>query len=189
MGLDSYLEKVKKVKGVPFGVLKKIHDINELKEKNIDLYHEIKDNIVPRGQYIQWASIFEEVGYWRKANHIHAWFVENIQSNNDDCEYYKVSKRDIETLLDICNRVIESLENKPMKNITITEYGNKYEFKVFSDSSVAEKTLPTQEGFFFGGTHYDEYYLEDCKYTKKLCEDILKDFDFENYHLCYSSSW
>ena len=26
-----------------------------------------------------WARIMEQVGYWRKANQIHNWFVENVQ--------------------------------------------------------------------------------------------------------------
>ena len=27
----------------------------------------------------------EEVGYWRKANAIHGWFVRNVQNGKDDC--------------------------------------------------------------------------------------------------------
>lgn len=31
-------------------------------------------------------EITEEVGYWRKANAIHGWFVDNVQKGNDDCK-------------------------------------------------------------------------------------------------------
>ena len=32
------------------------------------------------------SYIDEEVGYWRKANAIHKWFVDNVQDGNDDCK-------------------------------------------------------------------------------------------------------
>ncbi len=31
--------------------------------------------------------------------------------------------------------------------------------QVAADPSKAEELLPTQSGFFFGGTEYDEYYM------------------------------
>ena len=35
-------------------------------------------------------EIVEEVGYWRKANQIHNWFVKNVQKDQDDCKEYRV---------------------------------------------------------------------------------------------------
>lgn len=46
--------------------------------------------------------IRESVGYWRKANQIHKWFVDNVQDGNDDCKSYYVSTEDLEKLLNIC---------------------------------------------------------------------------------------
>lgn len=48
--------------------------------------------------------------------------------------------------------------------------------KVLADNSLAQELLPTQSGFFFGGTEYDDYYfydVEDClkqmkEYRNKL---------------------
>ena len=31
------------------------------------------------------------IGYWRKANHIHRWFVLNVQNNEDDCKEHDVT--------------------------------------------------------------------------------------------------
>ena len=42
-----------------------------------------------------------ETGYWRKANHIHQWFVENIQDGNDDCREYYVPRERLKELLEI----------------------------------------------------------------------------------------
>lgn len=33
--------------------------------------------------------------YWRKANQIHRWFVENVQHNIDNCAMYYVSKNEL----------------------------------------------------------------------------------------------
>ncbi len=194
MGLDMYLDRVKKVKDVPFSVIKEIGDLDELKEKDVDLYNKIKDSIIKIGTNFSWDSLYEEVGYWRKANHIHKWFVDNVQNGEDDCNYYEVTKDDITNLLDSCNKVIESLKNSKVKTVNIkvgwNSNGDIYDdIEVFEDTKVADELLPTQSGFFFGGTEYDKCYLEDIEDTKKLCEKILKEFDFENYHLTYCSSW
>jgi hypothetical protein len=47
--------------------------------------------------------------------------------------------------------------------------------------------VPTQRGFFFGSTDYDQYYLEDIKYTKDVLEGLLAEEPMGTYH--YSSSW
>ena len=49
--------------------------------------------------------------------------------------------------------------------------------------------LPTQEGFFFGSTDYDEYYYRMLVYTKERLNYILKNIDFEKESIYYSSSW
>ncbi len=41
------------------------------------------------------------------------------------------------------------------------------------DSSVASELLPTQDGFFFGNTGYDQFYWNDLEYTKNAIEAIL----------------
>lgn len=50
-----------------------------------------------------YERIIDQVGYWRKANHIHNWFVENVQDGEDDCRYHgEVTKEDLEELLVSC---------------------------------------------------------------------------------------
>ena len=53
-------------------------------------------------------EIVEEVAYWRKANHIHKWFVENVQDGIDDFRDYYVSSEQLTQLRDICREVIKS---------------------------------------------------------------------------------
>lgn len=74
---------------------------------------------------------------------------------------------------------------------------------VLEDTETAEELLPTQEGFFFGGTDYDQYYWDDLGFTKKRLEAVLatvekdqngwgwhcKGEDDWNLTLQYHSSW
>mgnify|MGYP007049617583 CR=1 FL=1 len=103
-----------------------------------------------------------KAGYWRKANQIHKWFVENVQSGTDDCGYYDVSRQDLIDLKEICNKVIANKE-------------------------LAPTTLPTESGFFFGATEYDDWYYNDLSETVEMLDKALnlgKEWDFE-----YHSSW
>ena len=109
------------------------------------------------------AYIIEEVGYWRKANHIHNWFVQNVQNGVDDCNAYYVEEKELEKLLDICNKILEN-------------------------PKLGESLLPTQSGFFFGSTEYDEWYLEGIKYTKELLEEALE-VKSHGVYFEYESSW
>ena len=58
--------------------------------------------------------------------------------------------------------------------------------KVLDDHSLAEELLPTEEGFFFGSTDYDEYYYKDLEETVEMLEPLLED---EVGEYSYCSSW
>jgi hypothetical protein len=106
--------------------------------------------------------VIEEVGYWRKANQIHNWFVENVQDGKDECQESYVSREQLQELLNICKIV----------NI---------------DNTKAEQLLSTQSGFFFGGTEYDEWYFNDIDNTIKILEDALSDENADDF--TYRASW
>ena len=125
-----------------------------------------------------WYSIMKQVGYWRKANEIHNWFVENVQDGEDDCDYHNECTMEIlEDLLHTCKTVLDSCA---------TTYRDG---QVVIDSSVAEELLPRCRGFFFGGDGYDEYYVSDIVDTIKILEDVLATTDFETQMVFYISSW
>lgn len=111
-----------------------------------------------------YSSEIELAVYWRKANQIHNWFVTNVQDGEDDQGIYEVTKEQLETLLDILKRVQ-------------------------ADHSLSEELLPTQEGFFFGGTAYDDSYFEDVDTTIVSLEKIIAETDFEEQKTCYSCWW
>lgn len=100
------------------------------------------------------SCIVEQVGYWRKANQIHRWFVENVQDGEDDGREYYVSREKLLELKRICQKILA--EQNEGKRIAL-----------------AKSLLPTQEGFFFGSQKYDEDYFCDL-------EDTVKIIDFLN---------
>lgn len=106
------------------------------------------------------SYIEERAGYWRKANHIHQWFVTNAQDGTDDCKEYYITKENIEALKQACEAVLN--ENKK-----------------------AAELLPTSEGFFFGDQQYDEWYFDSLKETIKILTPLV-DVSGEIY---YSASW
>ena len=139
------------------------------------------------------CKVIEEVAYWRKANQIHNWFVENVQGGNDDCGSYYVDTEKLEALLGIVNEVLDSInliDGQIINGYTIENGNKKFNYEdgqLIEDSSIAQKLLPTSEGFFFGSTEYDEYYYQDLVYTKQILEEILAREEIDDYY--YHSSW
>ncbi|MBR1445475.1 MAG: hypothetical protein IJ586_00100 [Alloprevotella sp.] len=105
--------------------------------------------------------------YWRKANAIHKWFVDNIQGGNDDCRTYQVSVEDLCRLHDTCKEVLEStrLVDAEIQNGTINGVPNMVQGKKLEDPSKAQELLPVSSGFFFGSQGYNQYYWEDLEHT------------------------
>lgn len=194
MGLDMFLWKMKKQKGKTFDEVMEIkrkldnEEIKGVEKENLKMYmfHTKLENI-----NYEYDSLFKEVYYWRKANAIHQWFVDNIQDGIDDCGDYRVTQKDIQLLIDTLKEVYNSLCNKEMITKKVKDGSIEYETKVFKeeDLEIAKQLLPTQEGFFFGGTEYDEYYFEQIKDTLNDLQIINECFDFENNYLIYGSSW
>lgn len=194
MGLDMFLWKMKKQKGKTFDEVMEIkrkldnEEIKGVEKENLKMYmfHTKLENI-----NYEYDSLFKEVYYWRKANAIHQWFVDNIQNGNDDCEDYRVTQKDLQILIDTLKEVYNSLCNKEMITKKVQDGSIEYEIKVFKeeDLEIAKQLLPTQEGFFFGGIEYDEYYFEQIKDTLNDLQIINECFDFENNYLIYGSSW
>ena len=191
MGLDMYLDRCDRR---AWGF--KSVDLDDVKANNPALYDVLKPYIHKRGsEYYSWDSLFEKVGYWRKANAIHRWFVENVQNDVDDCDYYEVSKEQLEALLNICKEVKASaqLEKGWVKNGETLANGqwcpNYVEGETIVNPEVADELLPTQDGFFFGSTEYDQYYMQDILDTIDIITKVLETTDFEREMITYCSSW
>ena len=207
MGLDMYLEKTKRV--LPEGSENQLLLLNlathwlsynmdeetctfeEYCGANKDILKEVggldavknaaelvKPNLVAIAEWVEETeegkkhvicrSIWSEIGYWRKANHIHKCFVDCVQDGEDDCEKYEVTESNLLDLKAVCEEVL-NLKGK--------------------DEGKIEELLPTQGGFFFGDTTYDEYYFSEVEGTIKIINEVLETTDFEKELVVYQSSW
>lgn len=155
MGLDMYLTATRYVS-------KYFVNTDEETSKTIgSLFPELANFVEEDGSFpIKGVRI--EAGYWRKANSIHGWFVQNVQDGDDDCGIYPVGRDQLIQLRDHCQQVLDNPE-------------------------LADDLLPTRAGFFFGDTSYDEYYFSDLKDTIDIinkCLTLPELWDFE-----YHASW
>lgn len=155
MGLDMYLSAKKYMSKYFDGAdVERIEKVNEI----------FGITGIEDGDYGAQEVTFR-VAYWRKANAIHDWFVQNVQEGVDECQEAWVSREQLLELVEVCKQVL-------------------------ADNSKAEELLPTRSGFFFGGTDYDEWYLGDLKYTVERIEKILADPAFDkSFSFYYQSSW
>jgi hypothetical protein len=156
MGLDMYLTGKR--------YISKYFDDGDTDRANIiaEQFPELRERKGRWGDDSPVKGVSIEAGYWRKANQIHKWFVDNVQGGQDDCGYYRVSREQLEELRDLCRQVLDFRH-------------------------LATDRLPPQEGFFFGSKDIDEWYWQDVEQTIQIIEDALSlpdTWDFE-----YHSSW
>lgn len=106
---------------------------------------------------------YDEIGYWRKANAIHRWFVQQVQEGVDECQWSMVTRDHLQALHARVRQVLAHPDEAP-------------------------RVLPTQAGFFFGSTAYDEWYFSDLRETDEIVSRALK-MPEEDYCILYRASW
>ena len=112
---------------------------------------------------LQFAEVKLQLAYWRKANAVHRYFIDKCAGGKDECQDIYVEREMLQKLVNDCQTVL-------------------------NDKRQARELLPTQSGFFFGGTDYDEYYYEDLENTVEMLNKILKDSP-EDWEFEYRASW
>ena len=50
-------------------------------------------------------------------------------------------------------------------------------------------SFPTQEGFFFGSTEYDDLYWEDVRQLRAFVDKQLAEFDFDKHKIYFNAWW
>lgn len=154
MGLDMYLTATKYV-----------GRWNHCDEAEKKAYDTITKAIGLEGHICEGApSLNVEImlAYWRKANAIHKWFVDNVQHGDDNCGRYYVGREKLHELLTLCQQVLASKDTGE---------------------------LPPQAGFFFGSTAVDDGYWDDLQHTIDQLQAVLGNEKFAKLDLFYQSSW
>ena len=148
MGLDMYLTAKKYL----------------WRNKDAEIVEVIKAERVRGMGDMEPKEIACRAAYWRKANAIHQWFVDNVQEGEDDCREYEVSAEQLSELANLCNKIL-------------LERGKSTE------------ELPPSEGFFFGSNEIDDYYWECLQYTKDTIEKLMLTEGIDEWTFYYQSSW
>ena len=105
--------------------------------------------------------------YWRKVNAVHNWFVNTCANGVDECQQIPVTRSNLLALRDAVS-MIASKKNP----------------------ALAQEFLPTQSGFFFGSTEYDDYYWSDMQYTADELNRVLSETtDDYGIDFFYQASW
>lgn len=154
MGLDMYLYKREYVSGW-----------NYRKDADTSLYDTIIEKLgVSKCDASPHANVEVCIAYWRKANAVHAWFV-NLAGGVDECQPIYVTRDHLVELRDLCASVIKQ-------------------------PAMAGDVMPTQGGFFFGSLDYDEWYMDDMKNTVDQLDKILADNPEDSWaSFIYQASW
>ena len=169
MGLDMYLHAEKYISR---------NDYNSFDRETMDfpptnpLFDTLisateSENLIDKAD---WTGIKVEipVGYWRKANAIHGYIVQNHAGGVDECQRIQLTADDLRVLRDLCLEVINHHHDS-------------------GSTTMAESILPTSQGFFFGSYAYDEYYYQDLRHTIDICNRALSESDCD--YFIYQASW
>lgn len=156
MGLDMYLYAELYVGGE----YRRDNDSITIKDSEHALYR--GELTVPVKEIV---SVTLKAGYWRKANAIHRWFVDNVADGNDDCRPNYLGLDTLEELKSLC-------------------------LEVLSDHAKADELLPSGSGFFFGSTAYDEAYYKDLMDTVKIIDHAISmNTKYAGLGFYYRASW
>lgn len=119
------------------------------------------------------VTFTEMVGYWRKANHIHKWFVDNVQDGNDDCHEYYVPIKKLHELRDTCFDILSKLHGmeirvpkkdvEDFKNANTKFYGSSINQRITIDVNNLE-TVKSLTGY---------HILTKSQIEKCGCQDNL----------------
>ena len=161
MGLDMYLYRQQYVSGYNYQ--------REQGSPEVALFDAIVKTLdVTPAAHAPHLTVDVCVAYWRKANAIHGWFVNELAGGVDECQKIPVSVEQLRQLRDLAWHV----------SVTPT---------------LASHVLPTQSGFFFGSYDYDEWYMEDMKNTVEQLDAILAEIPADaspwDYSFTYQASW
>jgi hypothetical protein len=185
MGLDMFLRAEKYISDYRWG-----SDEEESQYKTIVDLFQAQPFVDPSTSS---GTVSLTVGYWRKANAIHKWFVDTVQKGEDDCGTYYVSRDQLKELREVCLRVLGAVSTVEGQIHVGTSFGagvqsEHYEVgQVVANPETAAALLPTADGFFFGSTGYHEGYLLDVKETITIIDRALAmptDWTFQ-----YHASW
>lgn len=162
MGLDMYLSARKYISRIDFS---NRDDLQAQTPEFRDIVKITGMSGMEEPEGFAGAYVEIPVMYWRKANQVHNWFVNELADGVDDCRPLELTVERLRELVELCDKIVE-------------------------DNSKAEELLPTESGFFFGATEYDEYYFGEVAHTADRLRYIVAEAEAKGIDwLVYQASW
>ena len=207
MGLDIFIHKVKNVRNSKYEPLKSIKEYAEINEQRakdkikafadtcIKDLESLKDNA--ESYKVAYDKIFNvkikdyTKCYWiveKMQERVHS--VQEVKEFFDDFIYYP----EVDAYFRKVNFIYKYFQYKLEDEQCFIEKEDLLDIierceKVLADDTQAEELLPTQCGFFFGSTDYDDYYFDNVADCKKQMEHLLEDFDDNTDIIYVVMSW
>jgi hypothetical protein len=120
------------------------------------------------------AEVIVTAIYWRKANAVHAWIVNELADGVDECQEIRVPREKLAELRSLC---FDALSIPAGSNL----------------QDHAASVLPPASGFFFGSTEIDDWYVKDLEHTMSEIDRVLSLLPEEgegwDWSLVYQASW
>lgn len=179
MGLDMYLT-AKVYVGAKYKAVKQNYiEMQDAYEEDKDFVDFKECEVYPTHNI---GEIIYDIGYWRKVNWIHKWFVDNVQDGNDDCKNYEVSSELLDELYSTCETILDKfckVENGKDRKELVDYINDK---------------LPPQSGFFFGKTELKDsaeldYYRESLYDTMQFIRRARNYIEKFGAKIYYQASW
>lgn len=164
MGLDIYICRAKK------------EGLTEMQTKRTEIFNKISDLRIRKRTcksnekqsideqiselFIDYDNCnpYSVIAEFRKAN-----FLMNFFEYEGNCELKEISRDEVTLLLENC-------------------------VKVLNDHNKASELLPTQEGYFFGSTEYDEAYFNKVQDVLAKMSNILNETNWDD-NVLYIEAW
>jgi hypothetical protein len=114
-----------------------------------------------------------ECGYFRKVNFLLPYF-----GYTENCEDLIVDIDDLWTLKKFCNEILDAYKESE----DASDEDEPWE-------TLANDLLPTEGGFFFGSTDYDEGYIQDVQEVRDWLNSLLVDGDVAEDEVVVMNCW
>jgi hypothetical protein len=153
MGLDQYINRKSYIQNWSFD---KENKYEVVVTNNGNPTHIKSDKV---------TYVTEELGYFRKFNALHNWFVQ-LADGRDECQEIIFYEENLDSLL------------RTMKEVLISK-----------SEDVALEMFPPVSGFFFGSIQIDEWYWKDLESSIKLFQEIKDEWVVDRTTYYYQASW
>ena len=89
--------------------------------------------------------VLTEEMYWRNANAIHNWFINNVQNGTDDGGEYYVTQSNLRSLLSLVNKVLKNRSKAssilPTSSLLVNSCSTEYSTSYYIDLEDTQKIL------------------------------------------------